>query len=54
MSGHLDTLNLVTISVGKGKGIDVITEVDTLNDYPKIKGDLKPDVTEKKKTKNGL
>jgi len=41
MSGHLDTLNLVTISVGKGKGIDVITEVDTLNDYPKIKGDLK-------------
>ena len=41
MSGHLDTLNLVTISVGKGKGIDVITEVDTLNDHSKIKSDLK-------------
>ena len=41
MAGHLDTLNLVTISVGKGKGIDVIIEVDTLNDYSKIKGNLK-------------
>ena len=41
MSGHLDTLNLVTISVGKGKGIDVITDVETLDDYSKIKGDLK-------------
>ena len=41
MSGHLDTLNLVVISVGKGKGIDVITDVDTLDDHSKIKGDLK-------------
>ena len=41
MSGHLDTLNLVVISVGKGKGIDVITDVDTLDDYSKIKGNLK-------------
>ena len=41
MSGHLDILNLVTISIGKGKGIDVIIEVDTLNDHSKIKKDLK-------------
>jgi DNA repair protein RecO (recombination protein O) len=41
MSGHLDILNLVSISVGKGKGIDIITEVDSLNGFFTLKKDLK-------------
>jgi len=40
MSGHLDILNLVSISVGKGKGIDIITEVDTLNAFSTLKKNL--------------
>ena len=39
--GHLEVFSHIKFSASKGSGIDVMTEVESINDFHKIKKDLK-------------
>lgn len=39
--GNLDLFNLVTLSLAKGKNLDIATEVQTINTFLKFKKDIK-------------
>lgn len=39
--GHLEMFNLVKLSVVKTKGLDIVTEAEIINSFPKIRKNLK-------------
>ncbi len=40
-SGHIELLNLVSMSLYKGRTVSTLTEVETINNFSDIKSDLK-------------
>ncbi len=40
LGGHLELLNRVSVSLGQGRQLDVVGEVQTLQTYPRLRADL--------------
>ena len=40
LGGHLELLNRVSVSLGRGRDLDVVSEAQTLQTYPRLRTDL--------------